>query len=78
MEEKHTRLEQPPEEAPKRTLWPLFFLPLSLLYHELLLRLCDRSILFWDTPLLYIVLFSAAGGLLLRRCWICCRPRPPM
>ena len=65
MEEKHTRLEQPPEEAPKRTLWPLFFLPLSLLYHELLLRLYDRSILFWDTPLLYIVLFSAAGGLLL-------------
>ncbi len=62
MEEKHTRLEQPQENAPKRTLWPLFFLPMALLYHELLLRICDRSTLFWDTPLVYILLFSAAGG----------------
>ena len=65
MEEKHTRLEQPQESAPKRTLWPLFFLPMALLYHELLLRACDRTVPFLDTALVYILLFSAAGGLLL-------------
>ena len=65
MEEKHTRLEPPQESAPKATLWPLFFLPLALFYHELLLRACDRTMPFLDTALVYILLFSAAGGLLL-------------
>ena len=66
MEEKHTRLEQPQEDVPKkRCLWPLLFLPMALLYHELLLHAFDRTILFWDTPLVYILLFSAAGGCLL-------------
>ena len=66
MDEKHTRLEQPQEDAPKkRSLWPLFFFPMALLYHELLLHAFDRTILFWDTPLVYILLFSAAGGFLL-------------
>ena len=66
MDEKYTRLEQPQEDAPKkRSLWPLFFFPMALLYHELLLHAFDRTILFWDTPLVYILLFSAAGGFLL-------------
>ena len=66
MDEKHTRLEQPQQDAPKkRSLWPLFFFPMALLYHELLLHAFDRTILFWDTPLVYILLFSAAGGFLL-------------
>ena len=38
---------------------------MALLYHELLLHAFDRTILFWDTPLVYILLFSAAGGFLL-------------
>lgn len=61
--EKDTRLEQP--ATPKRRLWPLFFMPAALLYHELLLRGFDRTILFWDMPLVYILLFAAAGGFLL-------------
>lgn len=66
MEEKHTRLEQPQAETPpKRSLWPLFFFPMALLYHELLLRTCDRTVPFLDTALAYILLFSAAGGFLL-------------
>ena len=71
MEEKHTHLEPPQKDAlqkaapQKRSLWPLLFLPMALLYHELLLHAFDRTILFWDTPLVYILLFSAAGGCLL-------------
>ena len=66
MDETRTRLEQPQQDAPKkRSLWPLFFFPMALLYHELLLHAFDRTILFWDTPLVYILLFSAAGGFLL-------------
>ncbi len=66
MDENRTRLEQPQQDAPKkRSLWPLFFFPMALLYHELLLHAFDRTILFWDTPLVYILLFSAAGGFLL-------------
>ena len=66
MDENRTRLEQPQQDAPKkRSLWPLFFFPMALLYHELLLHAFDRTILFWDTPLVYILLFSAAGGCLL-------------
>ena len=66
MDENRTRLEQPQQDAPKkRSLWPLFFFPMALLYHELLLHAFDRTILFWDTPLVYIMLFSAAGGFLL-------------
>lgn len=66
MDENRTRLEQPQQDAPKkRILWPLFFFPMALLYHELLLHAFDRTILFWDTPLVYILLFSAAGGFLL-------------
>lgn len=66
MDENRTRLEQPQPDAPKkRSLWPLFFFPMALLYHELLLHAFDRTILFWDTPLVYILLFSAAGGFLL-------------
>ena len=66
MDENRIRLEQPQQDAPKkRSLWPLLFLPMALLYHELLLHAFDRTILFWDTPLVYILLFSAAGGFLL-------------
>lgn len=66
MDENRTRLEQPQQDAPKkRSLWPLFFFPMALLYHELLLHAFDRTILFWDTPLVYVLLFSAAGGFLL-------------
>ena len=66
MDENRTRLEQPQQDAPKkRSLWPLFFFPMALLYHELLLHAFDRNILFWNTPLVYILLFSAAGGFLL-------------
>ena len=66
MDENRTRLEQPQQDAPKkRSLWPLFFFPMALLSHELLLHAVDRTILFWDTPLVYILLFSAAGGFLL-------------
>ena len=63
--ENHTRLEQAPQEPPKRSLWPLFFLPLALIYHELLMHIFDRSTEFLGMPLVYILLFSAAMGLLL-------------
>ena len=63
--ENHTRLEQAPQEPPKRSLWPLFFLPLALIYHELLMHIFDRSVVFLEMPLVYILLFSAAMGLLL-------------
>ena len=63
--ENHTRLEQAPQDAPKRSLWPLFFLPLALIYHELLMHIFDRSVAFLEMPLVYILLFSAAMGLLL-------------
>ena len=63
--ENHTRLEQTPQEPPKRSLWPLFFLPLALIYHELLMHIFDRSVAFLEMPLVYILLFSAAMGLLL-------------
>ena len=46
MDENRTRLEQPQQDAPKkRSLWPLFFFPMALLYHELLLHAFDRTIL---------------------------------
>ena len=64
-QENHTRLEQTPQEPPKRSLWPLFFLPLALIYHELLMHIFDRSVEFLGMPLVYILLFSAAMGLLL-------------
>ena len=64
-QENHTRLEQAPQEPPKRSLWPLFFLPLALIYHELLMHIFDRSVEFLGMPLVYILLFSAAMGLLL-------------
>ena len=41
------------------------FFPAAVLYHELLLRLFDRNVNFFDMALLRIVLFSAALGLLL-------------
>ena len=63
--ENHTHLEQTPQNAPKRSLWPLFFLPLALIYHELLMHIFDRSTEFLGMPLVYILLFSAAMGLLL-------------
>ena len=63
--ENHTRLEQAPQEPPKRSLWPLFFLPLALIYHELLMHIFDRSVAFLEMPLVYILLFSAAMGLVL-------------
>ena len=63
--ENHTRLEQAPQEPPKRSPWPLFFLPLALIYHELLMHIFDRSVAFLEMPLVYILLFSAAMGLLL-------------
>lgn len=63
--ENHTRLEQAPQEPPKRSLWPLFFLPLALIYHELLMHIFDRSVVFLEMPLVYILLFSTAMGLLL-------------
>ena len=63
--ENHTHLEQTPQDAPKRSLWPLFFFPLALIYHELLMHIFDRSVAFLEMPLVYILLFSAAMGLLL-------------
>ena len=59
------QIPQEKEAGPKRSLWPLFFLPMALLYHEMLLHIFDRTILFWDMPLVYILLFSAAIGFLL-------------
>lgn len=63
--ENRTHPAQTPQEPPKRSLWPLLFFPLALVYHELLLHIFDRSTAFWDIPLAYILLFSAAAGLLL-------------
>ena len=63
--ENHTHLEQTPQNAPKRSLWPLFFLPLAIIYHELLMHIFDSSAEFLGMPLVYILLFSAAMGLLL-------------
>ena len=65
MEQENLTPQEMPQAAPKRSLWPLFFLPMALIYHELLLHIFDRSIPFWDLPLVYILLFSAAAGLLL-------------
>lgn len=46
-------------------LMSAFFFPAAILYHELLLRLFDRSTPFFDIALPRIVLFSLAAGLLL-------------
>ena len=40
------------------------FFPAAVLYHELLLRLFDQNVGFFDIALLRILLFSAAAGLL--------------
>ncbi len=47
------------------SLWPLFFFPAALLYHELLLHFADSSTPFAFLPLVTILLFSAGTGLLL-------------
>ena len=65
MEQENLTSREMPQAAPKHSLWPLFFLPVALIYHELLLHIFDRSIPFWDLSLVYILLFSAAAGLLL-------------
>lgn len=65
MEQENLTPQEMPQAAPKRSLWPLFFLPMALIYHELLLHFFDRSVPFWDLSLVYILLFSAAAGLLL-------------
>ena len=66
MDENRTRLEQPQQDAPKkRSLWPLFFFPMALLYHELLLRAFDTTVSFFDTALLPIALSALGSGLLL-------------
>ena len=65
MEQGNLTSREMPQAAPKHSLWPLFFLPVALIYHELLLHIFDRSIPFWDLSLVYILLFSAAAGLLL-------------
>ncbi len=41
----------------------VFFFPCVLLYHELMLRICDRDIVFFSPALARIVLFSLAAGL---------------
>ena len=46
-------------------LMSALFFPAAILYHELLLRIFDRSTPFFDIALLRILLFSAAAGLLL-------------
>jgi len=43
----------------------LLFFPAAVLYHELLLRVFDRDVPFFDLALLRILLFSAAAGLAL-------------
>ena len=65
MEQENLTPQEMPQAAPKHSLWPLFFLPVALIYHELLLHIFDRSVPFWDLSLVYILLFSAAAGLLL-------------
>ena len=65
MEQENLTSREMPQAAPKHSLWPLFFLPVALIYHELLLHIFDRSVPFWDLSLVYILLFSAAAGLLL-------------
>ncbi len=44
---------------------PALFFPAALLYHELLLRVFDRSTPFFDLALLRILLFSIAAGLVI-------------
>lgn len=63
MEQKHPAAQNAPQANSKGGLWPLFFLPAALIYHELLLRLCAPDAAFWGMPLIYILLFSAAAGL---------------
>lgn len=63
MEQKHPAAQDAPQANFKGGLWPLFFLPAALIYHELLLRLCAPDAAFWGMPLIYILLFSAAAGL---------------
>ena len=63
MEQKHPAAQEAPQANFKGGLWPLFFLPAALIYHELLLRLCAPDAAFWGMPLIYILLFSAAAGL---------------
>ena len=46
-------------------LMSALFFPAALLYHELLLRVFDRSTPFFDIALLRLLLFSLAAGLLL-------------
>ncbi len=65
MEQENLTSREMPQAAPKHSLWPLFFLPVALIYHELLLHIFDRSVPFWDLSLVYILVFSAAAGLLL-------------
>lgn len=65
MEQENLTSREMPQATPKHSLWPLFFLPVALIYHELLLHIFDRSVPFWDLSLVYILLFSAAAGLLL-------------
>ena len=65
MEQENLTSREMPQAAPKHSLWPLFFLPVALIYHELLLHIFDRSVPFGDLSLVYILLFSAAAGLLL-------------
>lgn len=55
------RLSQ--ENSQPSPLLPLLFFPIALLYHELLLKAFDRSSPFFSVSLLYILLFSAAAGL---------------
>lgn len=64
MEQENLMHPEAPDAAPKQRLWPLFFLPAALLYHELLLHAFDRGTLFWSVSLLYMLLFSAAAGFL--------------
>ena len=65
MEQENLTPQEMPQAAPKHSLWPLFFLPVALIYHELLLHIFDRSVPFLDLSLVYILRFSAAAGLLL-------------
>ena len=46
MEQENLTPQEMPQAAPKRSLWPLFFLPMALIYHELLLHIFDRSVPF--------------------------------
>ena len=46
----------------KRNLWPLLFFPLTILYEELLLRLCAVDAARFDYHYLYLAVFAAAFG----------------